>query len=108
MPHLNAARNLKFYPFSLKWAIEEGNLKFLGTVEPVFKVETSQGHKKKFLDLSTWELLNLKPSTVLEIPTRLNDEYSISPPFLQDALKDYLIQSKSKQVLEEKYGIQPG
>ncbi|KAK4245017.1 L-tyrosine decarboxylase [Corynascus novoguineensis] len=103
-----ATRNLKFYPFSLKWAIQEGELKFLDTIEPAFKVETSEGHKKRFRDLSTWELLNLKPSTVLEIPTRLNDEYSISPSFLQDALREYLVQSKGQKVLEERYGIKPG
>jgi hypothetical protein len=74
---------------SLKWAIEEGNLRFLGIVKPAFKVETSQGPRKTFLELSTWELLNLKPLTLLEIPTRFNDEYSISSSlkFLQDAVK---------------------
>ncbi|KAL2157887.1 hypothetical protein VTH06DRAFT_4940 [Thermothelomyces fergusii] len=103
-----STRNLKFYPFSLKWAIEEGKLGFLKTVEPPFTVETSQGVRKKFLDLSTWELLNLKPSTVLDLSRQLKDEYSLSPQYLQDALKDYLIQSKGKDVLEKKYGIKTG
>ncbi|SPO00097.1 uncharacterized protein DNG_02949 [Cephalotrichum gorgonifer] len=104
-----AIRNLKFYPFSLKWAIEEGNLNFLSTIKPAFEAETSQGGpKKEFVKLSTWELLNLKPSTVLEIPTRLQAEYSISPSFLQDALMNYLVQSQGKQAIEAKYNIKPG
>jgi hypothetical protein len=36
--HLYAPRNLEFYPFSLKWAIKEGNLGFLDNVELVFEV----------------------------------------------------------------------
>jgi hypothetical protein len=39
---------------------------------------------------------------------RLHDEYSISPSFLQDALKKYLVQFKGKEVLKEKYGSNPG
>jgi hypothetical protein len=60
------------------------------------------------MELSTWELLNLKTSTVLELPTRLYDEYSISPEFLQGALDKFLIQSVGQKALEDKYGIRPG
>jgi hypothetical protein len=75
----------------------------------VFEVETAQGPKQTFSELLTWELMSLKPSTVLEIPTRLHDEYSISPSFLRDALfKKYLVQFKGKEVLKEKYGSNPG
>lgn len=45
---------------------------------------------------------------MLEIPTRLHGEYSISPSLLQEALKKYLVQSKGKKVLEKEYGIYLG
>jgi len=71
-------------------------------------VEPCNGEPKEFLKLTDHELLNLKPSTVLEIPTKLNVQYSISPSFLQAALKPYLVQSTGKDVLERHYGIKPG
>lgn len=88
---LSIARNLKFYPFSLKLAIEKGPLKFLRNAHPRFMVETCEGEPRNFLELTKQELLNLTPSTVLSIPTVLGKQYSISPGFLQDALRPYLI-----------------
>ncbi|CAI4215509.1 unnamed protein product [Parascedosporium putredinis] len=104
-----AFRNLKFYPLSLREAtLADGPLSFLQHSEPPFEVETSQGVRKQFTQLSVWELLNLKPSTVLELPTRLAAEYFISSTFLQSALNPYLVQTTGKDVLEAKYGIPPG
>lgn len=101
-----AARNLKFYPLSLKLAMgDKGTLRFLADVEPPFLVENCQGTKKRFVELSNWELLNLKPSTVLDLPTRLATEYSISPAFLQTALNDYVIQTLGIDELEKRLGI---
>lgn len=100
------ARNLKFYPLSLKLAMGDGGpLRFLADAEPPFLVENCQATKKPFGELSTWELLNLKPSTILDLPTRLATEYSISPVFLQTALNDYLIQTLGKEEVEKKFGI---
>ncbi|KAM0513536.1 hypothetical protein ACHAPE_007800 [Trichoderma viride] len=112
-----AIRNLKFYPLSLKLAIgmkESRNenkgidppLSFLAHADPPFLVENCKGEQKPFVELDTWELLNLKPSTVLELSTRLTDEYSITAQFLQDALKPYLIQSVGKDYLERCFGIE--
>ncbi|KAM3426402.1 hypothetical protein MY4824_009988 [Beauveria thailandica] len=103
-----ATRNLKFYPFSLKLAIEEGTLKFLSTIEPPFIVETCNAGPKEFLELTKEELLNLTPSRVLSIPTLLGEKYSISPGFLQDALKPYLIQTTGKDELERRFNINQG
>ncbi|KAI1360161.1 pyridoxal-dependent decarboxylase domain protein [Xylaria arbuscula] len=103
-----ATRNLKFYPFSLKLAIENGPLKFLSTVEPPFIVETCNAGPKEFLKLTKEELLNLTPSTVLSLPTLLGAQYSISPGFLQDALRPYLIQTTGKGKLERKFDIKDG
>ncbi|KAI0381260.1 pyridoxal phosphate-dependent transferase [Hypomontagnella monticulosa] len=101
-----ATRNLKFYPLSLKLAMSgKGPLAFLANADPPFIVATCKGDKKPFNDLLTWELLNLEPSTVLDIPTRLGKEYSISPTFLQDALKDYSVQTVGPEYLEQYFGI---
>lgn len=105
---LSIARNLKFYPFSLKLAIENGPLKFLSTIKPPFAVATCNAGQKEFLQLTKEELLNLTPSTVLSIPTLLGEKYSISPGFLQNALKPYLVQTTGKDELERKFDINPG
>ncbi|KAG4261787.1 hypothetical protein FPRO03_11255 [Fusarium proliferatum] len=101
-----AIRNLKFYPLSLKLAMAEGApLNFLTRIEPPFKVTTCKGEDKPFNELSTWELLNLKPTAILQIPTRLTSEYAISATFLQTALHDYLIQTVGKEYVDQKFGI---
>ncbi|KAI1171294.1 pyridoxal phosphate-dependent transferase [Nemania sp. FL0916] len=101
-----AARNLKFYPLSLKLAMKPGKeLAFLTTIEPPFSIENCKGEKKLFGELSTWEMLNLKPSTVLDIPTRLYETYGISSSFLQGALSQYLIQTVGKDLLENEFEI---
>lgn len=102
------ARNLKFYPLSLKLAMEpENELGFLATIRRPFVVTTCKGEQKPFKDLKTWELLNLKPSTILNIPTLLYKQYGLSPSFLQSALSKYLIQTIGKDVLERKFEIKP-
>jgi hypothetical protein len=51
---------------------------------------------KFFKDLTTWELLNISPSVVLEIPDRLRKIYGITSQFLQMNLKKYLVQTVGK------------
>ncbi|KAL8700488.1 MAG: hypothetical protein Q9224_000947 [Gallowayella concinna] len=94
---------MKFYPLALYNAIKDfGPLSFVGGT---FVMETCSGSKKLFKDLSRWELLNLKVSTVLEIPERLSIEYGISSGFLQDTMKKYGIQSVGLGPLERQYEI---
>lgn len=40
-----------------------------------FTVETCTGSRKSFSKLSHWELLNLKPTDILDIPDRLYEEH---------------------------------
>ena len=75
MLNLQLARNLKFYPLVLHQAINEGKLQFI---------------KDKF-EVETWDLLNLKPKTVLDLPSLLYEQYDISSDFLKDALDSYNI-----------------
>lgn len=100
---LYLARNLKFYPLSLSLAMrDEKALKFIADS---FTVETCKGNVKLLKDFTTWELLNLKVSTVVEIPERLNKQYQISSAFLDSAMKKYLVQTIGKDVLMEQWGI---
>ncbi|KAF5380320.1 hypothetical protein D9757_007948 [Collybiopsis confluens] len=61
---------------------------------------SNQGTLKLLQDFTSWELLNITPPVVLDIPSRLGTEYGITSQFLQDALKPYLIQTVGKDYLE--------
>ncbi|KEP47769.1 pyridoxal-dependent decarboxylase domain protein [Rhizoctonia solani 123E] len=98
-----AARNLKFYPLSLACALEPGAP--LASIKDEFEIELCTGEKKLFSQLKAWDLLNLKPETVFEIPERLENEFGISSTFLSATMNKYLIQSIGKDVLEKKFGI---
>lgn len=92
MLKLRLARNLKFYPLALSQAIKDkkGNLHF---IEDQFEVETCKDGKKNFSSLTTWDLLNLKPETVLDLPKLLYQQFGISENYLKDALDKHNIQS---------------
>ncbi|PNS20008.1 Polyadenylation factor subunit 2 [Sphaceloma murrayae] len=101
-----AARNLKYYALSLKRAIEQGpDLAFLATDPQVFNIELCDGTTSPFLECSTWQLLNLRPETVLNIPQQLYDTYGISQSFLQTILDPYIIQTSGKDDLEKYFKI---
>lgn len=103
-----AARNLKFYPLSLRKAMDKGGkLEFIGSK---FKVNTwSNGvsSSKPLTKLTGWELVNLEVPTVLDLPVRLQEEFGISSSCLDDALKDLSIQSTGKDSLEKEFDIKP-
>lgn len=70
----------------LSLSLKKAMQKELSIISKTFKVETCEGDDpKSFSQLSTWELLNLKVSTILDIPDRLQKEYGISSKFLQDS-----------------------
>ncbi|OQE32687.1 hypothetical protein PENFLA_c001G03350 [Penicillium flavigenum] len=83
------ARNLKYYPLALSQAINKGSLNFN---KDLFKVETCKDGKKNFANLETWDLLNLKPEMVLDLPDQLYKRFGISSDHLKDALDKYNIQ----------------
>ncbi|CAG7948880.1 unnamed protein product [Penicillium nalgiovense] len=84
------ARNLKYYPLALSQAINKGSLNF---IKNLFEVETCKDGKKNFATMETWDLLNLKPETVLDLPDQLYEKFGISSDYLKDALDKYNIQS---------------
>lgn len=63
-------------------------------IAPIFRL--SNGDGKLFKDLKLWELLNIRPSVVLNIPDRLRQLYGITSQFLQAVLEKYLVQSVGK------------
>ena len=83
--------------------MEEGNP--LAFVPKNFTVRTCQNELKEFRELSLWELLNLKPKTILDIPEQLHVKHQITPSFLQGALNDFNIQTRGKDALEQHFGI---
>ncbi|KAI1330742.1 pyridoxal-dependent decarboxylase domain-containing protein [Xylariaceae sp. FL0255] len=100
------ARNLKFYPLSLRKAFKpEKPLEYLSEV---FYVENCQGTRKLFTSLSEWELLNLKPNDILDLPDRLYQEFGVSNSFLSSIMNEYSIQSTGKDTLEREFGAKPG
>ncbi|TGJ78751.1 hypothetical protein E0Z10_g10012 [Xylaria hypoxylon] len=99
------SRNLKFYPLSLRQAFQTRQaLEFLSDS---FHVENCQGVRKLFSDLSTWELLNLKPSDILDLPDRLYEEHGISNAFLSEVMNKFTIQSTGKDTLEREFQVKP-
>ena len=103
MESMWVARNLKFYPLSILSAMKNnGPLAF---AIPDFKIETCKDGEKDFAKLTTWELLNLKPKTILDIPERLYRQYNMSPGFLDSVIKEYGIQSMGKSLLEQDHGL---
>ena len=55
----------------------------LASVAGSFKVTTCEGKTELFAKLDTWELLNLKPKTILDLPDRLVKEHGISPKYIE-------------------------
>jgi hypothetical protein len=87
-----AARNLKYYPLSVRLAMEAGGpLEFIANT-----FHLSDDDPKLFKDLTPWELLNIPPGVVLEIPDRLRKIYGVTSQFLQTNLKKYLVQTVGK------------
>lgn len=55
------------------------------------------------MTLTTWELLNLKSETILDIPSRLKEEFNISPEFLESVMHKYSVQTVGKDAIESEY-----
>ncbi|KAG9111910.1 hypothetical protein FRC07_008010 [Ceratobasidium sp. 392] len=98
-----AARNLKFYPLSLVNAIAPDQP--LDFIRDSFKVELcgQSGRRKLLKDCSTWELLNLEPNTILEIPYRLGREYDVAAEALTNIMRPFLVQTVGVRALERQF-----
>ncbi|KAK8085300.1 pyridoxal-dependent decarboxylase conserved domain protein [Apiospora hydei] len=97
------ARNLKFYPLALRKAF--GPNQKLNFLSEEFYVGTCQGERKLFTHMSNWELLNLKPNDILDLPDRLYLEHGVSNKFLSEIMNEFTIQSTGKDELERELGL---
>ncbi|KAI0060318.1 pyridoxal-dependent decarboxylase domain protein [Artomyces pyxidatus] len=98
------ARNLKFYPLSLKRAVD--NDPSLAYMASHFKVKLCTGKEKLLIDCEPWDLLNLTPDEVVSLPTRLEKQFGLSPQSLQAIMGQYIIQTTGKDDLEKYFDIQ--
>jgi glutamate/tyrosine decarboxylase-like PLP-dependent enzyme len=95
-----SARNLKFFPLSLRAALRE---------EPALsaawdiRVLLPTGDSAPLVEASTWSLLNLKGDDVLALPARLADEYGISRETLTTVLSEYSLQSLGIQEFSRRF-----
>lgn len=71
-----------------------------------FKVKLCDGTEKLFVECQTWDLLNLDPTTVLDLAPRLTSEYGISSDYVQSVMAKYIIQTITKENLDVQFGIE--
>ncbi len=83
-----AARNVKFYPFAIKAAIESISTKALA-----IKIALPDGKEKSLSELDDWELLNIPADRVLEMPSRLQNEFEIPLVLLNSEISKVSLQS---------------
>ncbi|KAK1230099.1 hypothetical protein PQX77_006814 [Marasmius sp. AFHP31] len=95
-------RNLKFYPLALRDALASGKLP---RVSDTFKVTTCHGEEKLLKDLDVWELLNLKASTILDMPEQIQN-YGFSSEYLDEVMQQFIIQTISKQPVEKRWEME--
>ena len=94
------ARNLKFYPVSVKAAIDN---------EPVFKgiknfqVTLLNGNKVSLLALDDWAILNLPIEEILAIPNNISTQYNIDITTLSNAIANYTVQNIGYHDILSKY-----
>ncbi|THH16889.1 hypothetical protein EW146_g3821 [Bondarzewia mesenterica] len=97
------ARNLKYYPLALKQAMAPGAP--FDFIASTFMANLCNGEQKNFYLCDAWDLLNLTPTEVANIPTRLSNDYNISSDALGKCLEQYSIQTVGKQKLDADFNI---
>jgi glutamate/tyrosine decarboxylase-like PLP-dependent enzyme len=95
-----AARNLKYYPISIKCALEKEES--LAKARYI-TVPLPNGENHPLIKLDIWTLLNLKIDDVLAITQRIEKEYGIKNAKITKALDPYLIQSLGFEEFNRKY-----
>lgn len=95
-----AARNLKYYPISVAEALKnEPDL----AAARFISVPLLNGECAILTELDTWTLLNLKGDDILNLTTRIEQEYDIPQNTLNNALDKYSIQSLGFQEFSHRF-----
>ncbi|ETW81515.1 hypothetical protein HETIRDRAFT_319093 [Heterobasidion irregulare TC 32-1] len=98
------ARNLKYYPLSLKRAVEsEPSLAF---ISHHFNIHLCSGKEKSLAECDAWDLLNLTPEEVVSLPGRIASQFCLSVQSLQGLMGKYIIQTTGKDDLDAYFGLQ--
>ena len=94
------ARNLKFYPVSVRAAIQN---------DPVFancksfQVTLLNGKSVSLLSLDDWTILNLPIDEVLKIPNKIAEQYKIDITTVSNAIAAYTVQNIGYHDILSKY-----
>lgn len=102
-----SARNLKFYALAMQDALKnEAALKPAASLE----ISLPDGTTGKFVELTTWQLLNLLADDVLAIPNRFSAEFGLDRQAITDSISPYSLQSLGIAGFARKYlaGIRDG
>jgi glutamate/tyrosine decarboxylase-like PLP-dependent enzyme len=94
------ARNLKFYPVSLRAAIQN-EVAFQGIKD--FQVKLLNGTMATLATLDDWTVLNLPIDEVLDIPTRINKQYGIDAATINSTVSNYSVQNIGYHQILRKY-----
>ncbi len=78
-----AARNLKFFPIAFSEAVK--NDPALANARK-FRVALPTGGDSPLVELTVWQLLNLNPDVVLDLPRRLRAEFNLDARVIDDAV----------------------
>jgi hypothetical protein len=78
----------------------------LSNVGKTFTVPNAQNKQDLLINMPTWDILNLKVETILDLPDRLNRDYGISSKYLEKVMDQYGIQSLGKEVIEKHFSIE--
>ncbi|WP_437320263.1 pyridoxal-dependent decarboxylase [Sorangium sp. So ce385] len=96
-----SARNLKFYPLSLRDALKsEPSL----AAARELVVTTCDGRRALLGALDAWSLLNLKVDEILALPARLTQEYGIPSDTITAAMAGHSLQHLGIQELYRRCG----
>lgn len=91
-----SARNLKYYPLSLRAALlHEPAL----AAARELAVTTCDGRTARLIELDAWSLLNLKVDDILGLPARLTAEYGVAADTITRAMAGHSLQHLGIQEL---------
>lgn len=94
------ARNLKFYPVSVRAAIQN-EAAFQGIKN--FQVTLLNGSKAALVNLDDWTILNLPVDEVLAIPNNIATQYNIDPTIVSNTIANYTVQNIGYHDILSKY-----
>lgn len=94
------ARNLKFYPVSVRAAIQ--NEAVFHNIKD-FQVKLANGTMATLANLDDWAVLNLAIDDVLDIPNRIHKQYGIKTDTIDTAISNYSVQEIGYHQILQKY-----